>query len=451
MSDAQLERVSVLLLEDDASFGAVVEDELGRRGILVARESTVKGALDRIEDGGFDVALLDLELPDGSGLDVLREITEAGLPTEALVLTGHAQVETALQAMRLGAYDYLSKPPRLEELHVQVVKAAEKARLRAENVAMRRQLRRHEPLQGFVTQDAAMKQGLATVERAAGSVLPVLIQGETGTGKELIARALHEQSPRRPFPFVPINCAALPEALIESELFGHERGAFTGAVERKTGLFEVATRGTVFLDEIGELGQLLQARLLRVIETQEFFRVGGTKPVHVDVRVVSATNRDLRAEVEAARFREDLYYRLNGVTIRLPPLRERRGDVPLLARHFLDRAGAGRMLDAGALEVLTRYDWPGNVRELEMVVLRAALLSPETVIRSEDLPLEVRPRVTPRVLRTDLTLEQMEREYVHAVFEKNRGHRGRTAEALGIDPKTLYNKLRAWGDAPPEA
>ena len=451
MSDAELERVSVLLLEDDASFGAVVEDELGRRGILVARESTVKGALDRIEDGGFDVALLDLELPDGSGLDVLREITEAGLPTEALVLTGHAQVETALQAMRLGAYDYLSKPPRLEELHVQVVKAAEKARLRAENVAMRRQLRRHEPLQGFVTQDAAMKQGLATVERAAGSVLPVLIQGETGTGKELIARALHEQSPRRPFPFVPINCAALPEALIESELFGHERGAFTGAVERKTGLFEVATRGTVFLDEIGELGQLLQARLLRVIETQEFFRVGGTKPVHVDVRVVSATNRDLRAEVDAARFREDLYYRLNGVTIRLPPLRERRGDVPLLARHFLDRAGAGRMLDAGALEVLTRYDWPGNVRELEMVVLRAALLSSETVIRSEDLPLEVRPRATPRVLRTDLTLEQMEREYVHAVFEKNRGHRGRTAEALGIDPKTLYNKLRAWGDAPPEA
>jgi DNA-binding NtrC family response regulator len=451
MTDSRLERVSVLVLEDDASFGAVVEDELGRRGFLVARESTVKGALDRIEDGGFDVALLDLELPDGSGLDVLREITESGLATEALVLTGHAQVETALQAMRLGAYDYLSKPPRLEELHVQVVKAAEKARLRAENVAMRRQLRRHEPLQGFVTQDAAMKQGLATVERAAGSVLPVLIQGETGTGKELIARALHEQSPRRPFPFVPINCAALPEALIESELFGHERGAFTGAVERKTGLFEVATRGTVFLDEIGELGQLLQARLLRVIETQEFFRVGGTKPVHVDVRVVSATNRDLRAEVEAQRFREDLYYRLNGVTIRLPPLRERRGDVPLLARHFLDRAGPGRMLDAGALEVLTGYDWPGNVRELEMVVLRAALLSTETVIRSEDLPLEVRPRATPRVLRTDLTLEQMEREYVHAVFEKNRGHRGRTAEALGIDPKTLYNKLRAWGDAPPEA
>jgi DNA-binding NtrC family response regulator len=444
------ERISVLLLEDDPTFGTVVEDELGGRGYTVTRESTVAGALERIHDGAVDVALLDLQLPDGSGLDVLREITTEGLPVEALVLTGHAEVQTALEAMRLGAYDYLQKPPRLDELHVQVVKAAEKARLRAENVALRRQLRRHEPLQGFVTADSAMKQALATVERAAPSPLPVLIQGETGTGKELVARALHEQSPRRAFPFVPINCAALPETLIESELFGHERGAFTGAVERKTGLFEVASRGTVFLDEIGELGLLLQARLLRVIETQEFFRVGGSRPVRVDVRVVSATNRDLRAEVEAGRFREDLYYRLNGVTIRLPPLRERRGDIPLLARHFLDRVGSGRMLDVGAFEVLNGYDWPGNVRELEMVVQRAALLSPEPTIRSEDLPLEVRPRAAPRVLRTDLTLEEMEREYVQAVLEKHRGHRGRTAEALGIDPKTLYNKLRAWGEATPE-
>jgi len=238
--------------------------------------------------------------------------------------------------------------------------------------------------------------------------------------------------------------------LIESELFGHERGAFTGAVERKTGLFEVASRGTVFLDEIGELGLLLQARLLRVIETQEFFRVGGNRPVRVDVRVVSATNRDLRAEIEAGRFREDLYYRLNGVTIRLPPLRERRGDIALLARHFLDRAGSGRMLDPSAFDVLGGYDWPGNVRELEMVVQRAALLSSDPTIKAEDLPLEVRPRAAPRVLRTDLTLEEMEREYVQAVLAKHRGHRGRTAEALGIDPKTLYNRLRAWGETTPE-
>jgi DNA-binding NtrC family response regulator len=445
MTTAPPERLSLLLLEDDPNFGAVVEDELGRRGIAVTRESSVAGALEQLHQRDFDVALLDLQLPDGSGLEVLREISAEGLSLEALVLTGNAEVETALQAMRLGAYDYLSKPPGLEELHVQVLKAAEKARLRTENVALRRQLRQHQPLQGFVTQDPAARQALATVERAAGSPLPVLIQGETGTGKELVARALHDQSPRQPFPFVPINCAALPETLIESELFGHERGAFTGAVERKVGLFEVATRGTVFLDEIGELGLQLQARLLRVIETQEFFRVGGTRPVRVDVRLVSATNRDLRAEVEAGRFREDLYYRLNGVTIRLPPLRERRGDVPLLARHFMDRRGGGRMLDAEALELLSSYDWPGNVRELEMVVLRAAVLSPGPVVKAEDLPLDVRPRAAPRILRTDLKLDEMEREYVYAVFEKHRGHRGRTAEALGIDPKTLYNRLRTWG------
>ena len=349
--------------------------------------------------------------------------------------------------MRLGAYDYVTKPPRLDELNVLVVKAAEKARLRRENTALRVRLRRHEPLHGFVTADPTTRQMLETLERAAGSPLPVLIEGETGTGKELLARAVHDHSPRASFPFVPINCAALPENLIESELFGHERGAFTGALDRKMGLFEVATRGTLFLDEIGELTLALQSRLLRVLETQEFFRVGGTRPVRVDVRVVSATNRDLRAEVEAGRFRRDLYYRLHGVSLRVPPLRERRADVALLARHFLDRTGSGRMLDAAAVQTLTSYDWPGNVRELEMVIGRAAVLSPGPAIRSDDLPLEVRPRATPRVLRTDLTLADMEREYVRAVLEKNRGHRGRTAEALGIDPKTLYNKLQAWGTA----
>ena len=439
------ERISVLVLEDDASFAATLEDELRSRGHLVETTSSVAQARERLRDGGFDVALLDLQLPDGSGMEVLREIGAEGLPVEALVMTGHAEVQTALEAMRLGAYDYLTKPPRLEELQVHVARAAEKARLRRDNVALRVRLRRHEPVQGFVTDDPPTKQMLATLERAAPSALPILIQGETGTGKELLARALHDRSPRSPFPFVPINCAALPETLIESELFGHERGAFTGAIERKSGLFEVATRGTVFLDEIGELSLPLQSRLLRVLETQEFFRVGGTRTVRVDVRIVSATNRDIRADVEAGRFREDLYYRLNGVAFRVPPLRERRGDIPLLARHFLDRSGSGRMLEPAALEALASYDWPGNVRELEMVIGRAALLSPGPGIRAQDIPIEVRPRAAPRVLRTDLTLAEMEKEYVQTVLDKNRGHRARTAEALGIDPKTLYNKLRAWG------
>jgi DNA-binding NtrC family response regulator len=305
-------------------------------------------------------------------------------------------------------------------------------------------------VRGFVTEDAATQKLVATLQRAAPSALPVLVQGETGTGKELLARALHDGSPRASFPFIPINCAALPENLIESELFGHERGAFTGAIDRKTGLFEAASRGTIFLDEIAELTLQLQSRLLRVLETQEFFRVGGTRPVRVDVRVVSATNRDLRAEVEAGRFRGDLFFRLNGVSLRVPPLRERRADIPLLAQHFLARVPGGKPLKEltpAALELLTTYDWPGNVRELEMVIGRAALLCPGPTIDPEDLPLEVRPRAAPRILRTDLTLAEMEREYVQVVLDKNRGHRGRTAEALGIDPKTLYNKLHAWGIA----
>jgi DNA-binding NtrC family response regulator len=439
------ERISVLVLEDDPAFAEVLEDELTGRGHTIHATRSVTEAIETLGDGTHDVALLDLQLPDGSGLDVLRVISTESLPVEALVLTGNAEVETALEAMKLGAYDYLAKPPRLEELHVLVAKAAEKARLKRENVALRTRLRRHESVLGFVTDDAATRQVLATLERAAGSVLPVLIHGETGTGKELLARALHDQSPRAAQPFVPINCAALTENLIESELFGHERGAFTGAIDRKTGLFEVAHRGTVFLDEIGELSLQLQSRLLRVLETQEFFRVGGTRPVKVDVRVVSATNRDVPAEVEAGRFRGDLYYRLNGVTLRVPPLRERRGDVAILARHFLDKAGSQRPLEPEAVEVLKGYDWPGNVRELEMVIGRAALLCSGPQIGPRDLPLEIRPRATPRVLRTDLTLADMEKEYILAVLERHRRHRGRTAEALGIDPKTLYNRLRSWG------
>jgi DNA-binding NtrC family response regulator len=439
------ERIAILVVEDDEAFAGVLTEELLAKGHSVDRTDSVADACERLQENAHDVALLDLQLPDGSGLDVLREIAAGGLAVEALILTGYAEVPTALEAMRLGAYDYLSKPPRLEELHVLVAKAAEKARLRRENVALRVRLRRHESAHGFVTDDPVAKQLLVTLARAAPSPLPVLIQGETGTGKELLARALHDQGPRAAFPFVPINCAALPENLIESELFGHERGAFTGAIERKTGLFEVATRGTVFLDEIGELSFPLQARLLRVLETQEFFRVGGTRPVRVDVRVVSATHRDLRAEIETGRFREDLFYRLNGVTLRVPPLRERRGDIALLARHFLDRGGSGRLLDATAVDALRAYDWPGNVRELEMVVGRAALLAPGSTIKGEDLPFEIRPRAAPRVLRTDLSLADMEREYVLAALERHRGHRGRTAEVLGIDPKTLYNKLRSWG------
>jgi len=358
------------------------------------------------------------------------------------VLTGYATVDTAIQAMKLGAYDYVTKPARMEELEVLVAKAAEKARLRRENTHLRRRLEGQSPADGIVSDDAAMGELLATVERVAPSDLPVLIQGESGTGKELIARALHRLSPRNLHPFVAINCGAVPENLLESELFGHEKGAFTGALSRKPGLFEVADKGVLFLDEVGEVTAAVQVKLLRAIETKEFFRVGGTRPVRTDVRLVSATNKNVKAEMAEGRFREDLYYRLNGVTVKLPPLRERRGDIALLARHFLDRFAPKKKLTARAIEALQAYAWPGNVRELQMVMQRASILTQAETLDAVDLPLDVRDQNwKAAAVKTGLSLAEMEREYIETVLRQHEGHRGKTARALGIDPKTLYNKL----------
>jgi two-component system response regulator HydG len=296
--------------------------------------------------------------------------------------------------------------------------------------------------QGIITDDPAMKELLATVERVAASEIPVLLQGESGTGKELVARALHRLSPRAGEAFVAINCGAVPENLMESELFGHEKGAFTGALVRKPGLFEVADRGVLFLDEVGEISPLVQVKLLRAIETKEFFRVGGTRPVRTDVRLVSASNKNLKSEMQSGGFREDLYYRLNGVTLKLPALRERPADVPLLARHFVDRYAGRKKLTPRALESLARYSWPGNVRELQMLIQRAAVLAASDVIDADDLPLDVRDQSWKSApVRTGLSLAEMEKEYIETVLRQHDGHRGKTARALGIDPKTLYNKL----------
>ncbi|HEV7499760.1 MAG TPA: sigma-54 dependent transcriptional regulator, partial [Vicinamibacteria bacterium] len=327
--------IRMLVVEDDKALSEIVCEELRERGhMAVAAESVAEG-LELLKQSEFEVALLDLMLPDGSGIDILKKIAEEGLATEAIVLTGYATVDTAIQAMKLGAYDYVTKPARMEELEVLVVKAAEKSRLRRENSHLRRRLEGQSPADGIVTDDEAMRELMATLDRVAPSDLPVLIQGESGTGKELVARAIHRLSARNLQPFVAINCGAVPENLLESELFGHEKGAYTGALSRKPGLFEVADKGVLFLDEVGEIVPSVQVKLLRAIETKEFFRVGGTRPVRTDVRVVSATNKNVKTEMQEGRFREDLYYRLNGVTIKLPPLRERKADIPLLARHFL--------------------------------------------------------------------------------------------------------------------
>jgi len=434
--------VRVLVVEDDQALSEILCDELRSRGHQAVAAETVGSARERLKDSEFEVALLDLMLPDGSGIDVLRQIAEEELAMEAIILTGYATVSTAIEAMKLGAYDYITKPARMDEIEVQVLKAAEKARLRRENLALKVRVQRHEVVEGLITEDSALKEILASLERIAQADLPVLIQGESGTGKELIARAVHRLSPRSSAAFVAINCAAVPENLLESELFGHEKGSFTGAMVRKPGLFEVADRGVVFLDEVGEIPPSVQVKLLRAIESKEFFRVGSTRPVRADVRTVSATNKNLKSEMQAGGFREDLYYRLNGVTLKLPPLRDRKGDIPLLAKHFAYRFAPNKKLSNRAIETLQDYSWPGNVRELQMVIQRAAILSSQDTLEPADLPLDIQDQNWKGgAVRAGLTLADMEREYIETVLRENEGHRGRTAKALGIDPKTLYNKL----------
>ncbi|HUG54660.1 MAG TPA: sigma-54 dependent transcriptional regulator [Vicinamibacteria bacterium] len=434
--------IRILVVEDDKALSEIVCEELRARGHMAVAAETVAEGLEQLKASEFEVSLVDLMLPDGSGIEVLKKIAEEGLATEAIVLTGYATVDTAIEAMKLGAYDYVTKPARMEELELLVAKAAEKSRLKRENSHLRRRLEGHSAADGIVTDDGSMRELMATIERVAPSDLPVLVQGESGTGKELVARAVHRMSPRHLQPFVAINCGAVTENLLESELFGHEKGAFTGAFIRKPGLFEVADKGVLFLDEVGEISPAVQVKLLRAIETKEFFRVGGTRPVRTDVRLVSATNKEVKAEMQEGRFREDLYYRLNGVTLRLPPLRDRKGDIALLARHFLDRFAARKRLTARAIEVLQGYAWPGNVRELQMVIQRAAILTSADTLDAPDLPLDVRDQNwKAAAVKSGLSLAEMEREYIETVLREHEGHRGKTARALGIDPKTLYNKL----------
>jgi DNA-binding NtrC family response regulator len=442
-SDEEMaESVRVLVVEDEALVSEVLCEQLREQHHVAVAAATVAEGIECLKQLEFDVALLDLNLPDGSGIDVLRFLSEENLPTEAVILTGHAALSSAIEAMKLGAYDYLTKGVSMDEIDVLVMKAAEKARLRRENVSLRIRLQQQDDSVGIITEDPTMQELLATVERVAPSDLPVLIQGESGTGKELFAHAVHRKGPRAAHPFVAINCAAVPENLLESELFGHEKGAFTGAVVRKPGLFEVADRGVLFLDEVGEIPPPIQVKLLRAIETKEFFRVGGTRSIHADVRIVSATNKRLKGEMQAGRFREDLYYRMNGVTLTLPPLRERPADVPLLAAHFLARAAPRKRLSPPAIEALRLYQWPGNVRELQMVIQRAAILCPRETIDISDLPIEASETPwTVAATRTGMTLAEMERQYIESVLRAHDGHRGKAATALGIDPKTLYNKL----------
>ena len=444
--------IRVLIADDERNLRELIVRELARRGHEVDGVGDGVAALERIREGSYDVVVLDMRMPHKEGIDVLRELATFPEAPQVVMLTGFQEVSTAVEAMKLGAYDYLTKPTKIEELDVVVRKAAEKGQLVRENVALRAHAPGAAPFGGLLTQNARMHEILRMIDRVAPTDSAVLVLGESGTGKELVARAIHENSARAARAFVPIHCGALPREVFESELFGHEKGAFTGAVGTKPGLVELADGGTLFLDEIGEMEPDSQVKLLRAIETGTFFRVGATRPRRVDVRLVAATNRDLGEAMKCGEFRQDLYYRINTITVSLPPLRERPDDVALLAKHFVEsnaKYGVKR-LTAAALTALEAYPWPGNVRELLHAVERAVILSKGDEIFPSDLPPEILGSSPPPAASSSGSLETMERQHIVAVLRQVNGHRGKAAALLAIDPKTLYRKINSYGIVPAE-
>ncbi len=442
----------VLVVEDERPLRDLVVEELGDRGFDASGAADLSAGRALLGEREFDVVLLDMRLPDGPGTDLLREIRAEPEAPEVIVLTGHGTVSAAVEAMRLGAFHYAGKPFVLDEVELIVRRAAEKALLSRRA----RALERIAAADGgeMVGEAPCMRDLRDLLGRVAAADSPVLVQGETGSGKELVARAIHSRSPRARGPFVAVNCGALQEGLLESELFGHERGAFTGAVRAREGLVEVAHGGTLFLDEIGEMSPALQVKLLRVLQDGEVRRVGSNRARRVDVRFVAATNRDLAEGVRKGDFREDLYYRIRVLPVSVPPLRERPGDIPALAAHFLGRVRTGRpgplAIAPAATAALQAYAWPGNVRELRNIVERMAVLAPSGTADLAQVPPEVRaPGAATggppgEGYPPDLPLEEVERRHILRVLDAAGGNKTRAAEVLGVTVRTLYNRLDAY-------
>jgi DNA-binding NtrC family response regulator len=454
----------ILVAEDEQNLRLVLQKELQRMGHDVRAAADGEAALRLLEESNVDVLLTDISMPRMDGMELLRRVHERPNPPEVIMLTGHATVESAIEAMKLGAYDYLTKPYRIAELDLLVKQAAEKRRLRVDNARLRTLVERQTAAPEIVFVSDAMREVMRLVERVAPSDASVLITGESGTGKELIANAIHRLSPRSTGSFIDLNCAAIQESLLESELFGYEAGAFSGAKGRKLGLWELADNGTIFLDEVTELPPALQSKLLRAIETNSFYRVGAVRKVQVNVRIVAATNRDIQEVVADGRFRADLLYRVNGFQISLPALRERPEDIEPITRHLLKQLGGGgtpHEITPDVLAALKVYDWPGNVRQLRNTLERAVLLSDGGRITTAELPPEIASPHSSLVFRPTAAasntggafaapasaavpppLREVERQQILAALEQTGWHRGKTAEILGISPSTLYRRLR---------
>ena len=443
------ERTRVLVVDDEEIVRESLSGWLAKDGYTLDTAPDGPTALDKLRRERWSILLVDLKMPGMDGLQVLEIVKRLQPDVAVVIMTAYATVETAVEAMKMGAYDYLVKPFDPEELSLMMVKIVAQQQLVRENVLLRKVLKRDYHFRDMISKSPAMQRVFDLARSAARSQSTVLILGESGTGKELLARATHAESPRHSGPFVAVSCAALTETLLESELFGHEKGSFTGAVNRRKGKFESAHGGTLFLDEIGDISPKLQLDLLRVLEERKFFRVGGSEAVEVDVRIIAATNKDLRKASETGQFRDDLYYRLNVIPITLPPLRERLEDVPLLVEHFLEHLNLEMShrieeVSPGALSALMRYHWPGNVRELRNVLERGMVVAKGLLIMPEDLGLD---DATPRQAPIDVTLslDEVEHRHIAAVLHHAGGNVTQAARTLGIDRVTLYNKIKKYG------
>ena len=444
----------ILIIDDEDSIRDYLSMMLEREGYEVTACENGKKGLKLNSQGGFDVVITDIQLPGMDGLEILGALRDTDPKIPVIIITGHASQESAIDALNKGAYYYLLKPVSNEELKSVVRNALETRRLRDENVDLERALRASGDRE-MVGESSQIASVFDLIDRVAKTSSTVLLHGESGTGKELVAQAIHARSARSEKRFVSINCGALPETLLESELFGHVKGSFTGAIRDKKGLFVVAEGGSFFLDEVSETYTAIQVKLLRVLQEREVVPVGGTKPTKVDVRVIAATNADLERAMNEGRFRRDLYYRLNVIPISIPPLRERRDDIPLLVEHFLERlTGSVKQVSPDAMDILTSYDWPGNVRELENIIERAVILEDGDEVSAESLNVSIFPERLRKQARgggggdlgvRGITLEELERRYLLQTLEETGWKKKSAAEILGINPSTLYRKLQRYG------
>ena len=441
----------ILIVDDEKSARdglalALKKDYL----VFVAENSST--ALEILEREPVDVLLTDVRMPGMDGISLMKKALERNAHLICVVLTAYGDVETAVNAMKQGAVDFMAKPINLEQLELLLQRVLKTRRIELENEQLRARLNDQYGLENMIGRSAPMKEVFEIIRQVASSRATVLIQGESGTGKELVAKAIHQLSPRKKGPFVAVHCAALSQNLLESELFGHEKGAFTGAMERRIGRFEKADGGSLFLDEISEIDLAVQVKLLRALEERQVERVGGDTPVHFDTRLIAATNKDLQQEVEKGTFREDLFYRLNVVVIHLPPLRERQADIPLLLSHYLAffNEENGKQIEGytpEAVEMLSRYNWPGNIRELRNVVERMVVLAHGKLLETSDLPANIREKSAEVTLDldADLTVDEMERQLIIHALEKTNGNRTKAAEKLGISRRTLHRKINEYG------